>query len=140
MITRNSLKASWSNLPVKAKLIVMALVLGVVLMTGFGIYSKVDAYIANKRVTKLAADNAAAKERILKLEGQVELLSTQLVKVNERIVEADARVKEAEDNTANAKTHYITVRTRGPVFNSPTDAGKVTELTDLLDSLYPDKP
>ncbi len=130
----------WNSFPLSIKLILPVALAVVLFLTASTVTNSWSEYRASSKVEKLEREINQAKETNLKLQGQVDLLTSQVKDLNQTIAQADAAVSAAVKDTSDAKIKYITVRSSGAVFNSPSDTGKVSELTDALNTIYPDSP
>lgn len=83
---------------------------------------------------KVVSDN---EKHIQQIEGQKILLQAELDKVRGELTESNTRVHDAENQTTQIKTVYVTTKGKGPTFNSKDEEGQVRELTTVVNSLYP---
>jgi septal ring factor EnvC (AmiA/AmiB activator) len=94
-------------------------------------------YFQNKKFAALEQTIQTSEAKVQQLEGQLQVTTATLNTVNTKLQESDARVVDAEARTDQVRTVYVGVRAKGPTFVSPDDAGKVRELTEVLNGLYP---
>ncbi len=98
--------------------------------------SKIRTAIEDRRVAALEVQLKSAEERVQQLEGRRQILEVDLANVNGLLATANQGLADAQNATGKARVVYVNVG-KGPVFNSTTDDGKVRELTEILDKLYP---
>ena len=116
-----------------------AIVLAVVLVFGYGVYQYAAAYVSSAKIERLEKEKKNAEDNVLKLQGQVEAKNLDIARLSQAIVLVTQTAVEASKSTQSASSAYTRVRTNAPVFVSTTDAGKIKELAEKLNLLYPDK-
>jgi uncharacterized protein (UPF0335 family) len=116
-----------------------AIALAVVLALGYGMYQYSVAYVANAKLERLEKEKKNAEDNVLKLQGQVESKNLDIARLSQAVVLATQTAVEASKSTQSASSSYTRVRTNAPVFVSTDDAGKIKELVDKLNLIYPDR-
>lgn len=134
---------------VKAYRKTILLALGVILMC-FAVIAGARALgsaISDRRIDKLETEKqellkqgAAAHDRDVFLQGQIQAKDQQIKTLTDKVAESDQRVIVAHTETQSARVNYEKVRNSPVHFDSSDDAGRVNELRAVHERLYPDQP
>ncbi len=135
----NTIKAFLLALPLTAKLLLGGILLLAACSGVFYVYERAMRAALTSELAILAKEKRDAEINVIKLEGVVSSLYTQVSELNAQILIVNGQLLIASEKTHEAKIRYIEVRNPDrPVFVSHDNDGKVAELTRLLDLLYPD--
>lgn len=116
------------------------LFLALFLLTGLALAKGVNLIterVSEYRIKVLQQTIKESSDKIQQLEGQIQLKDAELATLNQKLAESNQRTAEAEARTGKARTVYVTTKAQGPTFVSTDDLGRVKELSDLLNKLYP---
>jgi TolA-binding protein len=95
------------------------------------------AYVESRKIASLEQVIKDSQRRVHQLEGQLQVKNEQLSSVNQQLEDSNNRLIEAAANTDKVRTVYVNTKKNGPTFVSTDDQGRIKELGDTLNSLYP---